>query len=73
MKQGIRRLKEEARQSATNAGHTMGRFRTQSKTPDRTVAEALCLKCGAYVQVDTNPPANGIDIGGDVFGKTCPQ
>lgn len=69
-----RKLKQQARQSAANAGHTMGRFHTQKTDSNgRIVAEALCKKCGAYVQIDTLPPPNGIDIGGDVFGKTCPQ
>jgi transcription elongation factor Elf1 len=71
MHQSLGKLKTEARKSATNAGHTMGPFHTIKRATKRTVAEALCVKCGAYVQVDTNPPPNGIDISGDVFGKTC--
>jgi hypothetical protein len=55
MHQSLGKLKTEARKSATNAGHTMGPFHTIKRATKRTVAEALCVKCGAYVQVDTNP------------------
>lgn len=37
-----------------------------------TRGEFICQTCGAYVQVDSNPPPNGIDIGGNAVALNCP-
>ncbi|KKM71239.1 hypothetical protein LCGC14_1432690 [marine sediment metagenome] len=63
----IQRLKAEARESATWRGHDMIRFTVLSEYR----VEAVCRDCGAYVQVDANPAANGIDIGGTAVAINC--
>ena len=63
----MRRLKIEAWASATRRGHDMAHFTTLSGH----LAEAICRDCGAYVQVDTNPAPNGIDIGGTAVAINC--
>lgn len=62
------RLKSEARESSTWRGHTMKRF--EQLTP--TTHESTCKVCGAYVQVDTKPLPNGIDISGNAVALGCP-
>lgn len=66
-----KKLKREAKASAENAGHTLGKFRTLVTDGSRMVAEAVCIHCGSYVQINTNPAPNQIDIGGSVFGNSC--
>ena len=71
----IDRLKREARESATFAGHDMGRFLTTPRYypdgPTDLIAIAWCKDCRAYVQVMVKPMPNEIDISGDVFGRSC--
>lgn len=84
----LERLKIEARNSANNHGHRMSAFHTTKwrKLPERRAkprgairpevaqsALATCKDCGAYVQVNTHPVPNEIEIGGDVYGKQCIQ
>jgi len=42
------------------------------KSPYSTVYNAFCIDCGAKVTVQVNPPANGIQIGGEAVALTCP-
>lgn len=37
----------------------------------RATQSALCRDCGAGVHLDTHPPANGIDIGGEAVALNC--
>ena len=60
----------QARASAEAHGHSMCTFRAV-QTATRTLYRSECEQCGAYVDVDPHPPANGLEIGGDVFGRTC--
>jgi hypothetical protein len=62
----IDRLKREASDAATWRGHKMGRFTHFTHT-----AISECSICGASVEVDTRPPANGIDIGGPAVAIGC--
>jgi hypothetical protein len=64
----LRRLKDEARNTATWRGHDMARFR--ALTPGRS-AESRCKKCHRTVHVDTKPAPNGIDIGGEAVALNC--
>ena len=63
----MRRLMKEAKEGAVWMGHTVGRWELYSKG----WAELTCKTCGAWVQVQTNPPANGIDIGGPAVAESC--
>ncbi len=60
-------LKREASESAAWRGHTLGPWQDSGK---RSYAEC---ECGAGVQVDTKPPANGINIGGSAVAINCPN
>lgn len=60
-------LKEEALESAEWRGHDMGGWNSY-KAP-----YCECVKCGAFVQVDSSPAPNGIDIGGDAVAINCPE
>jgi hypothetical protein len=62
----LRRLMKEAKDAATWRGHTVGRWKF-----GKDWAELTCKTCGAWVQVQTNPPPNGIDIGGPAVAINC--
>jgi hypothetical protein len=70
---GIRELKTQARNSAENHGHRLGKFLTitRNETGETIVADATCADCGAYVRVNAKPAPNQIDIGGTVYSKQC--
>lgn len=61
-------LQETALESASFRGHKMSEFQ---RLVQSTKSESICLRCSAYVQVDTCPPANGIDIGGSAIALNC--
>lgn len=61
-------LKQSARQSATLRGHRLMPFVTLSIGQ---VARSRCIDCGLYVQVETHPAADGIDIGGPAVATNC--
>lgn len=61
-------LKDEATDSAVWRGHRLGPW--DNNGPTRAYAEC---DCGASVTVDTNPPPNGIDIGGDAVAINHPR
>ncbi len=63
----LRRLKNEARESAYSREHPLGNFQTD----DATTATAECPECGAYVQVRTDPRPNEIEIGGNAVAVNC--
>lgn len=66
------KLKREATATAKFRGHKLNwkePFRYQS---GRLLQDAKCQVCGAWVQVDTFPPPNGIDIAGDALVLHCP-
>lgn len=73
----IDRLKKEARESAEWRHHKMGKWVNLTygegwKNPGpRYTAISDCLVCGMSVEVDTRPPANGIEIGGEAVALTC--
>jgi len=72
----LQRLKREAIDGAKWRGHDMTRFKTTEKyletSPKKIVCLSTCRVCGGYVQVDTRPAPNGIDIGGDAVALNCP-
>ncbi len=61
-------LQADALAACARRGHTMGEYIRFSPTH----GECVCATCGAYVQVDSNPPSNGIDIGGNAVALNCP-
>jgi len=69
------KLKREALESCRLRGHDMGYFKTQIDYPKgtgrRQVAISYCKHCKMYVQVDSYPEPNGIDIGGNAVAINC--
>ena len=64
----LARLKKDALESAMFRGHSMYPFVT---IVPNVVARSHCQNCGKDVQVDTEPDANGIDIGGTAVALSC--
>ena len=64
----LAKLKASARQSAVSRGHPLSNFK---KVGPHTYG-AGCPKCGVWVQIDTDPPPNGIDISGPAVARNCP-
>jgi len=62
-------LRREAGAAAHWRGHRL-RW-TTTREPAR-VATGECTRCPAWVQVMTDPPANGVDIGGPAVAINCP-
>jgi hypothetical protein len=67
----MRRLKLEAKKSCEHRGHKMGKFSSHLSC---FKAESFCINenCKAWVQVNTNPLPNEIEIGGNAVGVNCP-
>ncbi len=63
----MRRLKKEALASMKFHGHDPSRFRNWSPT----LAESHCVRCGKWVQVNTKPAPNEIDVGGTAVALGC--
>ena len=64
-------LKREAGKAATWRGHHLTAWYTDAS---RGFASSRCatIGCRAWVQVESNPPPNGIDIGGSAVAVNCP-
>jgi hypothetical protein len=67
MKRTLAELKREAREAASTRGHDLMHF---SKISAR-LHEATCSKCKRKVQINTDPTANEIDIGGEPLAVDC--
>jgi hypothetical protein len=65
------RLRREARATMVWRGHAPKRISNYSMRPNRLTGIINCQRCDAWVMIDTNPPANGIDIGGPGVAITC--
>ena len=69
------RLKQEAREACTARGHEMVPFVTlvhpTSTNGQAYVARSVCINCGKYVQIETKPALNSIDIGGNAVALGC--
>lgn len=66
----ITRLKKEAHESATWRGHEID-WGHIYHGEGRSLRAGSCRKCGRAVMVNTNPPPNGIDIGGEAIALDC--
>ena len=68
------RLKQEAIEACTVRGHKMVPFVTLQRPNVQArgyVARSVCINCGKYVQIETKPAPNSIDIGGDAIALGC--
>jgi hypothetical protein len=71
MDRSRRELEQLARASAHARGHCLSIFRTTSTDERRVCAMATCGYCHAEACIDTNPPPNGIDVGGRAVAINC--
>lgn len=62
-------LEQSALESAVARGHRMTPFARLYE--QRHVSESVCERCEAYVQVNTKPAPNQIDIGGTAVSLNC--
>ncbi len=70
----LRRLKQEAQEAAEFQGHILGRWEDLGIVWHGPAARATCANkgCTAWVQVETKPAPNSIDIGGPAVAVGCP-
>lgn len=69
----VERLKQEASAIARSRFHLLGRWTNTLKHNNmRDLSTNYCKRCGGYVQVNSNPAPNDIDIGGPVMAGNCP-
>jgi hypothetical protein len=69
-----KKLKRSAREATAFRGHILHPIRRTNNYPGETAyhGAAKCRTCPAWVQVNTRPQPNGIDIGGPAVAMTCP-
>jgi hypothetical protein len=66
------RLKKEALEGCEWRGHHMNHFSSATiEYAHRKIGNSICKDCGMAVSIDTDPPANGIDIGGEAVALNC--
>jgi hypothetical protein len=68
--ESIGRLRLSADRSASNRGHELEWVRF-IETPDRIAEFGTCIRCDLSATIDTKPPPNGIDIGGEAVALNC--
>ncbi|RDJ35688.1 MAG: hypothetical protein DWQ19_12790 [Crenarchaeota archaeon] len=66
---GLQELKNQAEERVAYRGHELGQWRPGSFWQRQANNE--CRHCGKWVQVDTEPSPNGIDIGGPAVALNC--
>lgn len=63
-------LKAEAIEACQSRDHDMLKWE-DDRTPNRIISTTKCKICDKYVQVNTNPLPNEIDISGDALALNC--
>lgn len=63
-------LRQQAEESAKQRGHSLRKWAT-IHGEIRSVANSQCEFCGAWVQCNTKPLPNGIDISGPAVATQC--
>lgn len=64
-------LSRQARAAARARGHRMARFALVRTSATHPVWSTQCMDCHAFMQVNTNPYPNEIDIGGSAVAINC--
>ncbi len=67
----INRLKQTARQAASQRGHSLCRFAKLTTGSGNQIHIAHCGVCQADVSVKLHPLPNEIDIGGEAVALNC--
>ena len=68
---GLLDLRMRAESACETRGHRLGKWDTRHGE-SRSLANNECIGCGAWVQCNTRPQPNGIDIGGTAVALNCP-
>ena len=71
MKNSIARLQEQASKAANWRGHTPA-WGPVDSGQSRELRTGACIRCPAWVQINTCPAPNQIDIGGPAVALDCP-
>lgn len=66
-----RNLRKQARRSAKNRGHRLGKFSALTGSGWSESTYAVCSSCGRDVAVYPNPAPNGIEITGEAVALDC--
>lgn len=64
-------LSTRGRSVAKARGHDMSRLSKTRLWANRPVWSAQCVKCHAFLSINTNPAPNEIDISGDSVATNC--
>ena len=64
-------LKDEVESDCSWRGHVMGDWNIVHTHSGRTIHRAECVRCGMEVDIDLNPPPNGIEVSGEAVAPTC--
>jgi len=64
-------LKRRAQMATAFRGHRM-KWLPPWHGEGQSLQNGECVKCGAFVQLNTRPMPNQIDIGGNALALTCP-
>ena len=67
----LNRLIHDANASATWREHTLKNYWKLFVNDTRLVASNNCLRCNAWVQINTNPQPNDIDVSGEAVALNC--
>lgn len=67
----LKELRLSATESCKFRGHRMIWSNTDFRRKGRTTQDAQCFDCHMDVRIDTAPPPNGIDIGGQAVALDC--
>jgi len=67
---GLIELERQAVEACEFRGHTIGKW-VVYHGESKSLANNECLICGAWVQCNTKPAPNDIDIGGPAVALTC--
>lgn len=64
-------LKAEALEACNFREHVMGKWEDSFNTVNGDISYCQCKLCAEWVQVETNPQPNSIDIGGPAVAVNC--
>jgi hypothetical protein len=67
---GLLKLRKEAEIACKFRGHKLGKWATYHRE-SRSLANNACKVCEDWVQCNSNPAPNDIDIGGPAVALNC--
>lgn len=70
MGKGLKKLQKEALISTNFRGHSI-KWDTPYHGESKSIRLGTCKVCGAWVQINTKPLPNGVDIGGPAVALNC--